>query len=84
MGYLAKELGRNRAVEDEIAVEELNLFDGLPPPDWCRARRGCWKPGVVVILGVRMRIRFIGIALAQYRRCVIVELILVMWSGIGI
>ena len=83
VGYLAKELGRNRAVKDKISVEELNFFDRLPSSDWRWAGCGRWEMGIVSILWLCMRVRTVRITWGQYGNSVVV-LILVMRSWIPI
>jgi hypothetical protein len=83
VGYLAKELGRNRAVKNKISVEELNFLNGLPSSDWRWTGCGCRERWIILILWLCMRVWPIGITWGQYGNGVIV-LILVVWSWVRI
>lgn len=48
--HLVQELRGDWAVEHKVAVEQLDLFDGLPPSDGRRTRR--WRGLVMVLLVV--------------------------------
>jgi hypothetical protein len=80
VGYLVKKSRRHGAIENEIPIKKLNLFDGLPASKHrCWSRR--WSRLVVKLLGVGpIRIRAL-----QYRSSVHIILpivrIVTLWGG---
>jgi hypothetical protein len=90
MGNLAEESGRDRAVEDEIAVEELDLFDSLPSSDrwWGRLMSQPWVVMIAVIvvvhLGLRVRIRAICAVGHENGPVVFIVTILLVGGRVGI
>lgn len=56
---LAKKCRRDRAVENEIALEQLYFFDSLPPPN---SRLGLW----VIMVFLRVWVRTVRNLRVQY------------------
>lgn len=56
---LAEQSGRNRAIQHEVTVEELHLFDGLPSTNRRRTRRGCDRGLFFILIGIRIRPKWV-------------------------
>jgi hypothetical protein len=79
VGYLAKKFRRNRAVKDEISIEQLNFLDRLPSPDcWCWAGCGPRETWIVMILWLYVRVRSVRVLWGQNGSGIMVLMVLVV------
>lgn len=80
---LAKKLGRNGTVKDEISIEQPDFLHRLPSSNWCRTRGGRREAGVIE-LWLCMSLWSVGIVWGQYGSGIVVLVILLMWSWVWI